>query len=163
MKIPASSLTIPGVQMEKGGFQPPSAAAPEVVDMVSLANRELDANDRLTAELKGKDNSPADLDPRSGSVRLRDFAFAATGERKFTSIGLDGDKLTAQAPGRNDHLFDCRKVDGSKMEVMSDYGLPGAVPGLRFYTYPEKNSALTLSCNFSRPEMVMRMNKADLQ
>lgn len=164
MRIPQDHISIAGVRLQNNRLQPPEGATQEVRDAVSLANRELEANDRLIVDLRSKDNSSADLDSRAGSVRLVDYSSAATGDRKFTQIALDGDKLSAQAPGRNENSFDCRQVDGTTLDIQADYGKPGAIPGLSFRTYAEYGKdTLHLKVNFSRPEMVMRMTRDDLR
>lgn len=163
MNIPKDSLSVSGLRLQNGRLQAPEATTPEVKDIVQLANRELAANDQLRAELRSLDNTDADSDPREGKVRLSNYGM---GNRQFYSLSLDGDKLSGTAVGRGGSVFDCRSVDGSDIKVQSDYGLPGAVPGLSFRVRSEGSGqtgeTVSLIAGFSRHEMVMRMTKDDL-
>lgn len=160
MNIPKDSLSVAGLRLQNGRLQTPEAATPEVKDIVQLANRELAANDQLRAELKSLDNTSADSDPRQGSVQISNYKM---GDREFTSLSLDGDKLSGAAIGRSGSVFNCRSVQGSQMKIQSDYGLPGAVPGLSFWLRPEgSGETFNLTAGYSRIEMVMRMTRDDL-
>lgn len=165
MRIPPSTITIKDVSLQNNRLAASTQAPASDQDVVSLANIELKANELLVADLRRLDNSSKDLDPREGHIRVRDYQNPACGPIPFTEVTLQGDNLLAKGIGRSGVEMECRKSNGSKICVQSDYGLPGAVPGLQFSTYPQgvqADAKVNIWGGYSKPEMVLRMSKDNL-
>ncbi|MBI3924872.1 MAG: hypothetical protein HY319_04975 [Armatimonadetes bacterium] len=161
MQIPRERFEVKGLKLEGGRLQAPDQAGADVKDLVELANRELELNDRILAEARQLDQSARDQDPRPGAVALTGGVAGCD----FANLRADlaGPSFEATARGRNDAVLECRKNAGNEIRCDSNYGFPGAVPGFSFRVSPEYGQpTLQLDGNFSRSEMVYRLSKDDL-
>lgn len=165
MKIPDIISKVSGVRFHQGRLHAPEQADQSVKDVVTLANRELEASEKLRREVLALDGTSADQDLRPGVVSVSDYN-SKTLKGKLFSVVADektGTLLARFKIEQHNHFLD-RQIGPGELKASSRTGSPGPVPGFEFSIRLEQGKdSGTLNTSFSRFDMADRMSKEDIQ